>query len=293
MTLRHFQIFIAVCDHLNMTAAANALFMSQPAVSQAIAELEQHYDVRLFERLARKLYLTDAGEKLLGYARHILRMHSDAEAEMRSLNHNSRLRIGVSVTIGAYVLPKLVSSFKQLLPNVSVEVVEDNTTTIEKLIMGDKLDLGLVEGDLTLADLISKSFAEDTLVLICGKTHPFSKRLTVAPKELEHEEFILRELGSGTRNTFESAMAVHDITWRATWTCHNTETIKMAVAEGLGVSVISRSAVNKELEAGMLHIVDVEGITFKRLFKLVHHKNKFISNTMEQFITFCIKQFEA
>lgn len=290
MTFRHFQIFIAVCEKLNMTAAANSLFMSQPAVSQAIAELEAHYNVRLFERLSKKLYLTHAGEKLLGYARHIMRMNNDAESEMRSLHNNSTLRIGVSVTIGAYVLPKLVSAFKQTLPNVVAEVVEDNTSSIEKLIMNDRLDLGLVEGDITLADMVSKPFAEDKLVLICGNNHPYAKRVAIEPQELARAEFILREIGSGTRSTFEIAMAVSGLTWQATWTCNNTETIKAAVEEGLGVSVMSQRAVTKEVANGTLHIVDIEGLTFKRMFKLIHHKNKYFSETMDRFIAFCFKQ---
>ena len=113
LTLRHFQIFVAVCDAMNMTAAANSLFISQSAVSQTISELEGHYEVRLFERLSRKLYLTQAGEKLLGYARHIIRMSKDAESEMRALNQNGIIRIGASVTIGASILPKLIAAINK------------------------------------------------------------------------------------------------------------------------------------------------------------------------------------
>src|SRR5690554_380974 len=105
MTFRHLKIFIAVCDTLNMTAAAKSLYMSQPAVSQAIGELEDYYGVRLFERLSRKLYLTQAGEKLLGYARHMIRMNEDIEKEMKSLQETGLIRLGASVIIGATVLP--------------------------------------------------------------------------------------------------------------------------------------------------------------------------------------------
>ena len=127
MTLRHFKIFIAVCDNMNMTSAAETLYMSQSAVSQAIAELEKHYDVHLFERLSRKLYLTQAGQKLLSYARHIVRMNAEVENDMKAMHQNGSIRIGASVTVGSHVLPKLVSRFEKRNPQTDIEVFEDNT----------------------------------------------------------------------------------------------------------------------------------------------------------------------
>jgi DNA-binding transcriptional LysR family regulator len=288
LTFRHFQIFVTVCDKMNMTAAAETLFISQSAVSQAISELEAHYNVRLFERLSKKLYLTQAGEKLLGYARHILRTNRDAENEMRSMDQNGILRIGVSVTIGASVLPQMVTSFKTKYPGVRIEVIENNTAIIEKLILNDSLDLGLVEGEITLSDLISKPFAEDRLVLIYGKNHAFAGRSIIDPHELEQEDFILREVGSGTRNTFERVMTANGLTWTASWTCNNTDTIKMAVAEGLGVSVISDRSIIKEIEHGLLYTADINGLYFKRHFKLIHHKNKHLTGVINNFINFCV-----
>lgn len=290
MTLRHFQIFVTVCDNMNMTAAANALFISQSAVSQAIYELESYYDVRLFERLSRKLYLTQAGEKLLNYARHIIRMNQDAESEMRSTHQNGIVRIGASVTIGACVLPRLAADLKKEIPGLTIEVIEDNTAKIQQLIMSDRLDLGMVEGEITLPDIVSKPFADDVLVLICGKDHPFSKRILVAPQELETESFILREVGSGTRQTFEDVMAENGLSWKAAWTCNNADTIKSAVAEGLGISVISQRAVSREIESGTLYSIPVSGIFFNRRFKVIYHKNKYLTQAMKNFMEFCFRQ---
>lgn len=289
LTLRHFQIFVTVCDKMNMTAAAGVLFMSQSAVSQAIGELESYYDIRLFERLSRKLYLTQAGEKLLGYARHIIRMNMDVENEMRVISRNGAVRVGASVTIGACVLPKLAASFLKGMPGSTVEVIEDNTAKIEQLILNDKLDLGLVEGEVSSPDIINKSFAEDMLVLVCGKNHPFAKRSSVESRELETENFILREVGSGTRKTFEDVMSENALTWRTAWTCNNVDTIKAAVAEELGVSVISKLAIGREVESGLLCSVNINGLSFKRRFKLIYHKNKYLTETMKKFIDFCFK----
>lgn len=290
MTLRHFQIFTTVCDTMNMTAAANLLYMSQSAVSQAIAELERHYDVCLFERLSRKLYLTEAGETLLGYARHIIRMNVDAENEMRILNQSGKVRVGTSVTIGACVLPSLAAALIKKYPTLSFEVTEDNTVHIEQLILQDKLDIGLVEGDIESPDILCRPFSEDTLVLICGKSHPFAARRYIEPHELEKENFILREIGSGTRKTFEEVMKQHGLSWTSTWTCNNADTIKAAVAEGIGVSVISGRAVQREVAAGLLCCIEIQGMIFTRQFKLVYHKNKYLTHAMKEFTSFCLKK---
>lgn len=287
MTLRHFQIFVAVCDTMNMTAAASGMFMSQSAVSQAVAEMEEYYNVRLFERLSKRLHLTQAGEKLLGYARHIIGLNIAAEKELRTLSEHERVRIGASVTIGSCVLPKLVANFKRKAPGLKIEVTEDNTTKIEQMIITDRLDIGLVEGEIVSQDIISKPMAEDLLVLICSNQHPFSQRGVIEPKELEGENFILREVGSGTRKTFEDVMAGNGLNWTASWTCSNADTIKMAVAEGLGISVISKRAVEKEAREGLFQIVNMNGLAFKRQFKLVYHKNKYLTEAIKNFIDFC------
>ncbi len=292
MTLRHFQIFVAVCDNKNMTAAANSMFMSQSAVSQAVSELEEYYNVRLFERLSKKLYLTQAGEKLLSYARHIIGLNAAAENEMRALRKKGSIRIGASVTVGSCVLPKLVSDFKRESPELTIEVTEDNTSKIEQMIINDKLDLGLVEGEITSSDIKSRPLTDDVLVLICAKDHPFAKRSRIEPKELEKENFILREVGSGTRKTFENVMAENSLKWTATWTCNNADTIKMAVAEDLGISVISKRAVSKELEEGILKAVNINGLIFIRQFKLIYHKNKYFTEAIKSFTELCLLKYK-
>nr|WP_319490053.1 LysR family transcriptional regulator [uncultured Caproiciproducens sp.] len=284
MTLRHFKIFVAVCDTMNMTSAAETLFMSQSAVSQAIAELESHYDVRLFERLSRKLYLTQAGQKLLSYARHMIRMNAEVEDDMKTLHHNGSIRIGASVTVGTYVLPKLVSTYKKINCQANVEVFEDNTEKIEKLILHDQIDIGLVEGEAISPDVLNRTFMDDELVLICSADHRFASCSPIEPKELEQEEFIIREKGSGTRKTFEDGMTANHLTWKTIWTCNNADTIKMAVAQGLGVSVISRRAVVNEVASGLLCQISIKGLQFERQFKLIYHKNKYLTESMKQFI---------
>ena len=285
MTLRHYHIFVTVCDTMNMTAAAQLLYMSQPAVSQAIAELERHYGVQLFERLSRKLYLTAAGDRLLGYARHILRMNTEAETEMQALDHDSPIRIGASVTVGTCVLPQLAVHFRALRPAARLEVLENNTAQIENAILHDRVDLGLVEGETASADLVSRAFLNDELLLICSPQHRFAACSAVAPAELAQEALILREPGSGTRRLLEERLAEHGLPCHAAWTCSNTEAIKNAVAAGLGVSVISARAAKAEVHAGVLCQRPVAGISFQRTFRVIYHKNKYLTNSMQAFLT--------
>jgi len=287
MTLRHFKIFVTVCDAMNMTVAAESLYISQSAVSQAIAELEKYYDIRLFERLSRKLYLTQAGEKLLGYARHMIRMNADIEKDMKSMRETGLIRLGASVTIGATLLPELVSAFRRANPATNVEVFEDNTEQIQKRLLKDETDIGLVEGEITSPDILSTPFMDDELVLICGKQHWFAGLSVINPHELEKENFIIREYGSGTRKTFEDVMKAQKLSWEVTWTCNNADTIKAAVIAGLGVSVISRRVVEKEAASGELIIKPVEGVSFLRTFKIAYHKNKYLTAQMKNFIDLC------
>jgi DNA-binding transcriptional LysR family regulator len=288
MTLRHFKIFVIVCDTLNMTAAAESLYVSQSAVSQAIAELEKYYDIRLFERLSRKLYITQVGEKLLGYARHMIRMNDDIEKEMKSINKTGLIRLGASVTIGATVLPKLVTMFRQANPSTDIEAFEDNTEQIQNRLLTDKTDIGLVEGEITSPDIMSTPFMDDELVLICGNHHWFSSLSVINPHDLETENFIIREHGSGTRKTFEDVMKAQQLSWKSTWTCNNADTIKAAVIAGLGISVISRRTVEKEAESGELIIKPIAGVRFSRTFKIAYHKNKYLTTQMKNFIDLCV-----
>lgn len=290
MTLRHYKIFVTVCDTMNMTTAGEKLYLSQSAVSQAIAELESHYETRLFERLSRKLYLTQSGQKLLSYARHIIRMNEEADYEMKKLQSEGNLRIGASVTVCTCILPTLVSEFQKSRPKALVEVNENNTEVIENMILQDQIDLALVEGDIHSTDIICNPFMEDNLIFVCGKNHRFCSQINVTFQDIMKENFIIRETGSGTRKTFEDVMSSHHINWKASWICNNTDTIKSAVKEGLGITVLPERVIPNELERGELVKFSVDGLEFKRTFKICYHKNKYLSDLMHEFMLLTMKQ---
>lgn len=284
MTLRHLNIFLCVCNEGSMTAAAEKLYISQPSVSQAIMELEKSYGVKLFERLGKKLYITNAGQKLQTYALHIIKLSEEAEREMAEMKEQGLIRIGASVTVGTCILSSMISNFKQINPNTRIESVVDNTKMIENQLLQDKLDFGIVEGVVHSQDLLIKPFMDDELVLICSPQHRWAKVTNILPANLEGEEFIVREEGSGTRELFASVMSSNGIKWYPIGVYNNAETIKNAVANGLGISVISRMAINKELANGELASIKIEGLFFKRKFSVIYHKNKFLTDMMKKFI---------
>lgn len=288
MTLRHLKIFLCVCDEGNMTAAAGKLYMAQPSVSQAIAELEKHYRVKLFERLGRKLFITIAGQKLINYARHIVNLAQETEDVMQEIYHNGVIRIGASVTVGTCILHEIIGNFSQQHPNIKIISSVNNTTIIEGMLLADQLDIGLVEGKIHSQGMIIQPFMEDDLVLVTSILHPLAQKYSVQPTDIDNMEFIIREEGSGTRELFEVVMANKGLNWQIAGVYNNAETIKNMISAGLGISVMSRLAVQKEIKRKELKIVDIEGMDFKRQFIIVHHKNKYIVPAMQSFIQECL-----
>jgi len=287
MTIRHFKIFIAVADAGSMTAAAAILFISQPTVSQAIAELEAHYGTRLFERLSRRLYITETGKKLLSYARHMISLLDDMEQTVKNADDAGTLRIGASLTIGTAILPELTNKFTKLFPSIQIKAVIDNTKEIEAMILKNAVDFAVVEGIVHSRDIVEKAFMDDELVLVCGSGHPLYKAGSVSVSDLGEYGFIVREQGSGTRELFERAAASNLFKWRCIWECSDSGCLKNAALHGIGLAVISKKLVENEIRCGALAIVTVENFDLKRKFSIIHHKNKYLANSMKAFFNLC------
>ena len=289
MTLRHLNVFLCVCDAGSMTVAAEKLHIAQPSVSQTIAELEKYYNVKLFERLGRKLFITVAGQKLLTYARHIVNLHIEAETAMRELSNEGVIRLGASVTVGTCVLPAILQEFRQYNPKAGIISTVNNTKIIEEMLLVDQLDIGLVEGKIHSPVILCKPFMADELVLVSSRSNPLAGKGKISAEEIGNAGFVVREEGSGTRELFEAVMARHEINWQIFGVYNNAEAIKNTVAAGHALSVMSRLTVQKEVKGRELAIIDIEGIDFKRQFTIVYHKNKYISSLLQQFIQVCMK----
>lgn len=289
MTLRHLKIFLCVAESGGMTAAAQKLYVSQPTVSQAISELEKYYGVRLFERLSQKLYITEDGQKMLYYARHIIDTFSDMENVMREAGENPQLNIGCSVSVGTYLVNRLLDMAEERLKKCRVNVTVDNTSCIEKMILSNEADIGIVEGVVTDPNLVITPVCEDKLMLVSGKSHKLAGRKNLKFSDLDGENFISREKGSTDRNQLERLLDENKITLNRCWHSSNTEAIKNAVMHGRGITAISSMLVEKECAAGELVMLDVEGLPVNRTINLIYHKNKYISPSIGIMLDVCEK----
>ncbi len=287
MTLRHLKIFIMVADLGNMTAAAKSLFIAQPTVSQAITELEDYYGIKLFDRLSKRLFITEKGKQLLSYARHVTALVNEMDQVLKNPDKSGMIKIGASLTLGACLLPKLVNAFAKQYPLLQVRVITKNTHEIEELIMQNAIDFAVIEGVIHTPDIITTAFMDDELLLACGRDYPLYNKESVSMAELGNLHFIVREQGSGTRELFENIMALHEINWQLTWECSGSDVLKSAAINGVGVAVISRRLIENEIKTGELRSIKVDGIEFKRKFSIIHHKNKYLSAAMKAFIDLC------
>ncbi len=287
MNFRHLEIFLAVCEEGSMTLAARVLYMTQPSISQAIHELEIYYGVRLFERLNHRLYLTSAGETLGSYARHIIHLSEQARHDLEDMSRGGSLRIGASLTIGAYMLPGLVVAFQHQNPEVEVFIRVDNTGVVENMILNDQLDLGLVEGPTYSQHLEERFFCGDDLVFIVSPQHPLGKKVKWKAQDLKGQAFLVREEGSGTQDIFEHAMREAEISWKAAGVYNNNEAIKQAVIANLGLAIVSKISIEEEVRQGKFLALEVEGISLNRKFNVIYHRQKFFTVAMQKFWEMC------
>ena len=287
MTLRHLTIFIKVADLGGMNKAAKALHISQPSISQAVSELERYYGVKLFERLSQKIYLTKEGELLLSFSRHIVDSFSKMEETMHQAVKKSQLQIGCSVSVGTCLINRILDEAEVQLPNCSFYVTVANTSEMERAILNNQVDFGLIEGVVSNENLSCTPICEDELVIVCGKQHPFAKYPSITLQMLEGADYVSRESGSSDKNQYEKLLDEQGIQLNRTFCSTNTEAIKNATICGRGIAIFSKRMVEKEVAEGKLIILHVENIDVIRSIHFVIHKDKFLSENLKTMLQVC------
>lgn len=287
MTLRHLKIFVTVCDCGGITAASRKLFVSQPSVSAAVRDIENEYQVKLFDRISRKLFLTESGRLLLEQARYLINQYDSIESGLRNSELNDVLRVGSSITIGNRFLPAYVTAFNRGHKTMRVRATIHSSETIETMVLENKLDLALIEAVPHHKSLVSSVFMEDELIVICAKGHPLASGGKITLDQIAKSDLLLREKGSGTRELFDSTMALHNVCVEPAWESVSTQAIVRAVKAGLGLSVLPYWLVQEELNARSVAMLRLPGIEFKRDYYIVRHADKFLSNPMRDFIEIC------
>jgi aminoethylphosphonate catabolism LysR family transcriptional regulator len=270
----------------SFTQAAQALSITQPAVTIHIRGLERYYGVRLFDRGGRRAKLTDVGQTLFEYAQRIFALAEEAEHALENAGElrAGRLRILGSLTVGAYYLPPVISRFQEKFPEIQVSLSVDNSQRVVERIAGLREDVGFLSGAIRDERLVVRPFLEDELVLLIHPGHAWSSRRTVSLHELGGQSLILREPGSATRALVEERLRREGIRVRVSMELGSNEAIKRAVEMGMGISVLSGAIVRREAEAGLVRVLRVREKGLTRQFQIIIHRERERSRLIAAFL---------
>ncbi|MCJ7835505.1 LysR family transcriptional regulator [Cuneatibacter sp. NSJ-177] len=286
MTIRYLRIFISVVDYQTMNAASKALHISQPSISQAIAEMEDYYEVKLFDRLSKRLYLTDNGRRLLPYARYIVSTFDSMELEMKNSSARPTVRLGATIVFSTCFLPEIAKRLRDGPMQIQPDITVVNTKAVEEMLLNSELDIGVVEGSTSDPNIIRTHLLTDQLCLICSKNHKFYGQ-SISMEDLQGESVISREDFSYLRNYLHELAQKFRVTYRETWRCSGNEAILSAVRSGHGVTLVSSILVANELKSGEFYSIPIKDVHMTREFFLVYHKNKFIYPALQETIRTC------
>jgi DNA-binding transcriptional LysR family regulator len=290
VTLRQLEIFIAVVEEQQVTRASKKLFITQSAVSLALNELENQLGGPLFDRDSRSLHLNDRGRYLLPRCREILYKANNICTLMNEKEGNmaGALNIVASSTIGNYVLPAIVSTFKNLYPHTFITVQIHNTRLAEQLIVERKVDLGFVEGEVNNEQVKVSPWFDDELVIIAnpGNTLSSSNKFNLT-RDMKSSTWVMREKGSGTAQIFKKKLGKFVTELNVVMELGHTEAIKKAVQSGNALGCLSNLTVCGEIDRGELKELYLEGVDMKRSLLIIQHKNKVNTKLMDEFLGFC------
>jgi len=297
MADRRLQVFHAVAKHLSFTKAAEALFMTQPAVTFQIRQLEEHFNTRLFDRAHGRIALTPAGQLALDYAERILGLSSELDTRLKEMSGQvaGPLLIGASTTIAEFLLPQVLGEFKARYPAVVPRLFVANSEAVQGRIAERSLDLGFIEGDSHLPSLVTDVCCDDELRVVCAPSHPLAKLKSVVPKALLEHAYVSREPGSGTREVIDHYLqkaGVQPDSLQVVMELGSPEALKGLVATGLGFTIMSRAIAALEVKLGRLVQIPLSPPLIRHL-SVVYPKERFHSRLVNGFVQFAKERLAA
>lgn len=273
------EVFYTVAKRLSFTKAATALFITQPAVTRHIHELEQQYNNKLFERRGNKIQLTAAGEVLLAHTESLFAIYRNIDFDMNALVHKKEglLELGASTTIAHYIVAPLLAGFRKKFGEIRLNLINGNTEQIEKALIEKAIVLGIVEGKSKHQEISYTDFIQDEIVLVCRKDHPLARKAELSPEALKSHSFVIREQGSGTLEVIDHAlkglgMKMSDL--QVEIQLGSTESIKSYLLHSSCLAFLSIHALTKELQDGSLRVIDIAGLNIERKFYFIHLQGK-------------------
>lgn len=297
MADRRLQVFHAVAKHLSFTKAAEALFMTQPAVTFQIKQMEEHFNTRLFERGRGQISLTEAGRVVFDYAERILGLSTELDARLKDMTGQimGPLLIGASMTIAEYLLPQVLGEFNASYPGVIPRLLVANSETVQNQVAEHSLDIGFIEGDSLLPSLVTEFVCEDELLVVCAPSHPLAKLNSIPPDLLAQHAYVSREPGSGTREVSDHYLQRIGIALdmlHPVMELGSPEALKGLVATGRAFAIMSRATVIKETRMGLLVGVPLAPRLVRNL-AIVYSKQKFYSKLVSIFVAFAKERLAA
>ena len=290
-TLRQLQVFEKVASHLNYSRAAEELYLSQPAVSMQIKQLEGHIGLPLFEQMGKKIFLTEAGRELFHYSRNIAQQLAEMEVVFNQMKGLEQGKLTLSVVNTAnYFTPQLLADFCQQHPNINIILNVANRDAVVKRLTENSTDLAIMGQPPDGLDITAERFMDNLLVVIAAPNHPLANVPQVKFSQLAEEQFLSRESGSGTRSAMERLFAKHRIQPRIRMEMETNEAIKQAVQAGMGLGILSLNSIELELETGRLVMLNVEHFPLLRHWFVAHRTQKRLSSAAVAFKEFLLQQ---
>ena len=295
MDLRRLEVFAKVAELGSFSRAAEALYLTQPTVSEHVRALEDELGVQLLDRLGRGATATRAGQLLLGYARRMLALAREAQQALDQFQGrmSGELVIGGSTIPGEYVLPALLGAFKTKYPDISVSLLIGDSRQVSEWAEQGRVEIAVVGARPASRALQSRELMPDELVIVVPAGHPWATRKTVTLDELRREPMVVRERGSGSRQAIEHVLEEASLSlsaFRIVGEMGSTQAIKQAVRAGVGIALISRRAVEDECRAGLVACVKVKDLKVARSFHLLTHRDRTRSPLAQAFVDFLESQ---
>lgn len=290
ITLRQLEIFIAVAETAQVTKASKKLFVTQSAVSMALAELENQLGGSLFDRHGRSLVLNARGRYLLPLGKDIIAQVGNIETIMSERNDKltGQINIASSSSVGNYILPYLIGAFKKAHPNVLVNMLVYNTKIVEGMVKDGTVDIGFVEGMVTETDLLIRPWFKDELVVLTAPSDPLANNESFnIERDLAGSRWIMRERGSGTAAIFREKMKDHLDEVKIVMEMGHPESVKRAVESGVGIACLSALTICREVENGWLKSLKIDGLDMKRQLRIISRKDSQVDDAMAEFLAFC------
>ncbi len=284
MTIRHLRIFITVYQMENITKASEALHMTQPTVTRAIQELEDHYKRHLFERIHRRLYVTEAGKRLYRQAVHVVASMDQMEKDMAGWDENGIIRIGAGTTLGCVLLPRVLSEFQKKHPRLTIQSIVTDKTHLQSMLLHNEIDFALMEGAPEDTSLDRRLLGRDRMVLILPAHHPLCKRKNITIQDLAEQPLIVSEAGSASRMFLEHLFSIHGMKLSPVMQSGSMPVIIRAVQAGIGIALMPKKMVALYGGGGSIEERTLPYEVLTRDNYIVWHKHRYIGASFREFI---------